>query len=222
MLLEIIEQYFSQVLVLVLVMTIFFIVKGKIKKRSIRGRFKSNGFLNTKAEQNFFTQLSRKLPEDCKLMCKVRLADLCLPENHKNVTGFNKIARKHVDFVVIDSFSSKVLYAIELDDKSHLKMDAIRRDKEKDYALKSSGIALYRIKATRNYSGAIDKMLRQISGEDKKEAVEGVINNSGNGKRCPRCNEEMVVVRMKLFNRGKGYYLCNFCRFNTEPAPIRS
>lgn len=134
---------------------------GKRKKK-ISGKFVPIPFLNSRAEQNFFTQLNNKLPDHIYVVPKVRLADLCKPENPKNIVGFNKIARKHIDFVLIEQYSSKIIAAIELDDKSHQKRDNMRRDKDKNYALSSADIKLFRIKTAKNYSNEIGEVLAFI------------------------------------------------------------
>ena len=159
------------------------------KKKKIGGKFVAIPFLNTKAEQNFFVQLKRQLPDNIHLVSKVRLADLCKPDNPKNIVGFNKVARKHIDFVLIEQASSKVIAAIELDDKSHQKRDAIRRDKDKNYALSSAGIKLFRVKTTKHYGKPIDEILsylrfRPDSAKDDKGIFGGVFKKArGQGYR---------------------------------------
>jgi len=143
---------------LLVITTIF----GGRRRKKISGKFVPISHLNTRAEHNFFTQLNNQLPDDIYLVAKVRLADLCKPDNPKNIVGFNKIARKHIDFVLIEQSSSKVVAAIELDDKSHQKRENIRRDKDKNYALASAGIKLFRVKAAKNYSNAINDILSYI------------------------------------------------------------
>ncbi len=50
-----------------------------------------------------------------------------------------------LDFVVCEKSSNPVC-AIELDDKTHLRAEAIRRDAKKDKALGAAGIPIVRIK----------------------------------------------------------------------------
>ena len=64
--------------------------------------------------------------------------------------------------LTIEQSSSKVVAAIELDDKSHQKRENIRRDKDKNYALSSAGIKLFRVKTAKNYSNAISEVLAFI------------------------------------------------------------
>ena len=75
------------------------------------------------AELNFYKSLSlatKELP--FKILSKVSLGDLFfvnIKDFKMKQSYWNKINRKHVDFLVCDNVSLKPLVAIELDDKSH-------------------------------------------------------------------------------------------------------
>lgn len=201
-----------QVLIFALLALVFIVrLLGKRPKRRIGGKFRLISHLNTKAEQNFFKQFNGKLPEQFYIAPKVRLADLCKPEDPKNIIGFNKIARKHVDFVVMERESSRVMCVVELDDRSHQRKDSARRDREKDYALSSAGIALHRVKATRNYAQAIEKIISQLGpskGHNYKHSL---------SKVCARCGAETELNTMGWPNRNKAYLSCRMCDWKTEP-----
>ena len=181
-------------------------------------RYKPVKYLNTKSEQNFFNQLQRVIPSDYYLVCKVRLADICLPRDSKNIIAFNKVAQKHCDFVIIYKKDSKVKCAIELDDKSHLTMSAIKRDNEKDNALNSSGIPLFRINTTRKYDlSDIKNFLdnRKVYNETKKEIALATNLN------CPRCTKGIMErVNMKWPNKDSYFYECKntICNYKTDPV----
>ncbi len=213
---SVLQEHYEYALGLVILLGLLIVIGGKGKVRSkISGSFKAIPYLNTKAEQNFFMQLERKLPDHLYIACKVRLADLCKPDNHKNITAFNKISKKHVDFVLVSKGTSKVVCAIELDDKSHQSKSAVKRDNEKSYALQSAGISLHRVKAGRGYSKSIDAILLNLqAGQEKTISAKEV------SKECPRCSGDMELIKMKLLNRGKGYYLCENCGYNTEPKKL--
>lgn len=198
-------------LFLILGLIIFVKIIGKRARKTIRGKFKKIPYLNTKAEHNFFMQLISRLPSDYYVAPKVRLADVCLPDDPKNIVGFNKIARKHIDFVVVERKTSRVVCAIELDDKSHQRKDSIRRDKEKDYALNSANIPVHRVKAARSYSRSITGIIETFTnGNNGKFRVNKVDN-------CLRCNSNNVnKVEMSWPNKGKIYYRCGDCSYRTD------
>lgn len=160
--------------------------------------------------------------QETAINCKVRLADLCQPANKDNIVSFNKVARKHVDFVVSDIRTNKVLCAIELDDCSHQKSDAIKRDNDKNYALKSAGIPIIRIKNGRKYSeGELSKVLnnlpnsRIVSQPDKDEELQPAPAITGDN--CPRCSSEKYQkVEMRFPNKGSYFYECNACSYRTD------
>ncbi|ELA8176528.1 DUF2726 domain-containing protein [Vibrio alginolyticus] len=129
------------------------------KKGKIAGQFRPCETLNTKAEQVFKHVLKSRLPDNLELHCKVRLADLVLPSDPKNFVSLNKVTSKHVDFVVVDSQSAQIIFAVELDDKSHNSKKSKIQDSEKDYALDSAGVPLYRVKTGSDYHDATTQIL---------------------------------------------------------------
>ena len=206
-----------QLIFIFIVSVLFFLFYFKLRKN--KGlKYKPVEYLNTKSEQNFFNQLHRIIPSDYHLACKVRLADICLPRDGKNIIAFNKIAQKHCDFVIIHKKDSKIKCAIELDDKSHLTISAIKRDNEKDNALNSSGIPLFRIKTTRKYDlSDIKNFLdnKKVYNETKKEIGRTTTLN------CPRCTKGIMErVDMKWPNNGSHFYECKntICNYKTDPV----
>lgn len=178
-----------------------------------RGGYKPIKTLNTKCEQNFFKQLLRRLPNGVYVACKVRLADICLPKNNKDIGGFNAIAKKHVDFVLIDQQTSEILCVIELDDRSHNSAAAKKRDRVKDSVFKSAQIKSIRVKASRSYRKDIDGILESVA------KYENELTSQNDRGKCPKCSSEKYQkVDLKGLQKGKHYYLCEVCRFSTEPV----
>ena len=70
---------------------------------------------------------------------------LVSPPGRENRKWNNRINRMSLDFVICDENSNPVS-VIELDDKSHLRAEAIKRDAKKDKALGAAGIPIIRIK----------------------------------------------------------------------------
>ena len=66
------------------------------------------------------------------ILSKVRISDIIEVNkglnNSERTTAFNKIKSKHFDFVITDPKNLYVLCAIELDDKSHERIDRQQRD----------------------------------------------------------------------------------------------
>lgn len=82
------------------------------------------------------------------VMCCVRLGDLVFVEKGTDrslaTSTRNRINQKHVDFVLVEPESLRVMLAIELDDATHRRRDRAARDELVDRALESAGVPLLR------------------------------------------------------------------------------
>lgn len=196
-----------------------------------RSRYRSTHKLCTKTEQNFLNQLLNQLPLDkVYVSAKVRLADLAMPQNAKDIAAFNKVAKKHVDFVICDRRNSSILACIELDDSSHFTASARKRDYEKNRALSDANIPLFRVPTARGYTTKIKQILHrldlasegvvdsaQLSANKKKSDNQTVTTKRRNNESCPRCTKTMRIVDMKWINKGNHFHECDACGFRTEP-----
>jgi Protein of unknown function (DUF2726) len=104
------------------------------------------------AERSFYEVLRRLTPE-YTLFAKVRLADLV---HVSKGTGswqshFNRINRKHVDFVLCNPDLAPVV-AIELDDSSHEADEREARDEFVDQVLAAAALPIVHIRARRAYA----------------------------------------------------------------------
>lgn len=85
--------------------------------------------LMTPAELAFFAVLEPIVRSSSMISSKVRLADLFdVRQERGQQAAFNKISSKHIDFVLTELGSSRILCGIELDDSSHNRPDRIERD----------------------------------------------------------------------------------------------
>lgn len=84
---------------------------------------------------------------------KVRLADVFfVARPHEHRAAFNRIAQKHIDFLVCDPGSLRPLFGIELDDSSHTQLDRQERDDFVDRAFAAARLPLVRVRAQRSYT----------------------------------------------------------------------
>jgi hypothetical protein len=121
------------------------------RRRRARTYFTREALL-TRGELAFFWSLRRAIAARCLIMCKVRLADaVTCSERAWRSGGGNAIAQKHLDFVLCDSHSTRLLLAIELDDRSHSQPHRRRRDRFVERALDEAGIRLVRFRASSRY-----------------------------------------------------------------------
>jgi hypothetical protein len=110
--------------------------------------------LLTPAERSFFGVLQQAVGSEYQ--AKVRLADIVRPVRNPSRSGwqsaFNRIASKHVDFVLCDAARLGVVAVIELDDRTHERFERGVRDSLVDSALADARIPVLRVSARQAYS----------------------------------------------------------------------
>lgn len=118
-------------------------------------RYRKKSYLMTRSENVFFKVLLQAANNDYHIFSKVRIADVLTPDipqgNKKWWRAFVRISSKHVDFVLCDKRSQKIVLCIELDDRSHDKADRKQRDGFVNHAFKSAGLPLLRIPTAKSY-----------------------------------------------------------------------
>jgi len=88
-----------------------------------------------------------------------------------NQAAFNRIDRKHLDFLLCDPTTLRPMVAIELDDASHARRDRVDRDAFVDKVLDVVGLPLVRIRAQMDYDpreleARIDQSMQQADRAD--------------------------------------------------------
>ncbi len=132
--------------VLVVVLCLSCIVKAiaaKPRSDMTRLRYKRIDLFNA-TEHAFLIALRNRAPPHVAVLAKVRVADILAPRHH-DVPAFNRIQRKHVDFVLYNLQSRVVLRAIELDGPAHASKRMIKSDQVKNSCFASAGVPLTRV-----------------------------------------------------------------------------
>lgn len=129
--------------------------KTGVKKKKTLYQYKKKDFLITRAEHEFFDILVELFGSEYYIFTQVHLPTILEHKvNDQNWRGaFSHINGKSVDFVICDKKYIKPLLAIELDDKSHERLDRIERDSEVERVLQEAGMPLLRI----DNKGSFDK-----------------------------------------------------------------
>lgn len=114
--------------------------------------YHSRSFLLTRNELAFFHALHAAIESRFCLFTKVRLADIvgCSDALWDQEPG-RKIAQKHVDFVLCERASSRIILVIELDDRSHRRPERKRRDLFLNQLFRDADIPLLRHRAQDSY-----------------------------------------------------------------------
>jgi hypothetical protein len=137
-----------------------FLKNAKTKDKDINFTSNIDGFLLTKAEFEFYSVLIQALKDESVLIfAKVRLGDLVKVTSSGGAWGYghNESNRKHIDFVICEKDNSKILFALELDDKSHDSETSQKADDFKNVALEKANIPFIRMKVQKEYNVNIIK-----------------------------------------------------------------
>lgn len=136
---------FSVAVVAALLVLLKFILSAKART-STHLRYKRIDLFNS-TEHAFLTALRRAAPPHIAVLAKVRVADIVSPQGN-DVAAFNRIARKHVDFVLYNLQNRSVLRAIELDGPTHRSQRATKSDNVKNSCFASARVPLARVSVT--------------------------------------------------------------------------
>jgi hypothetical protein len=141
-----------------------------VLQRLLRGPreypYESQRALLSPAELSFFQVLEGAVGAEFRLFAKVRLADIVRVRRGLDAsasqTAFNRIQAKHVDFLACDPRTTAIVFAVELDDSSHLLDGRRRRDDFVDQAFAAAGVPIFRFAVRRGYSV---QEIRKVIGE---------------------------------------------------------
>ncbi|MGA2225124.1 MAG: DUF2726 domain-containing protein [Syntrophobacteraceae bacterium] len=166
-----------------------------LKSPHASSSYKRQPALFSHAERSFLGVLEYALGSDYKVFGKVRIADLIKPENGVGrQIAFNRIARKHVDFVVCNATDLSVIGVIELDDKSNNPDDRQKWDAFVDKAFASAGIPVTRFPARATYSlpaseESIQRSFKLIDNKKVKAPHLKLVVPARSGSLCDFSNE---------------------------------
>lgn len=132
--------------------------KGKEEKEEAKKKplykYTRKDFLISRPEHEFFDILVEILGGKYHIFTQVHLPTI-LDHKIKGQTwkaAFGHINGKSVDFVICDKAYVKPLLTIELDDRSHERLDRIERDSEVERMLQEAGMPLLRFGNNGNFN----------------------------------------------------------------------
>ena len=120
--------------------------------------------LMTKNEWSFYKQL-KPVADDLNLsiLCKTRVADLVDIEKDLTKsewqTAFNRINKKHIDFILCKPENLYSVLLIELDGSTHDTDKGKKRDEFMDKVLDKAGYKLFRTRGTANLKEEIKAVI---------------------------------------------------------------
>jgi hypothetical protein len=162
--------------VLVVIAALVRLIGRQRRMRAGEAGYEAQPALLTAAERSFFGVLQQAVGGKFQVFAKVRLADVVRPSEKSSQSAwqaaFNRVCGKHVDFVLCDPATLRVLAVIELDDRTHERFERGARDAVVDAALFDAGIPVVRVPARAAYSVSevrvqVENLLR-IQAEQKR------------------------------------------------------
>ena len=140
------------IIVLIIVVVAALLLKARSKHEIVEYPYQKTDSLFSPAERSFLGVLERAIGDKCRVLGKVRLADVISPISGLSKSdwqkAFNKIGSKHVDFALCKKDDLSLVCAIELDDSSHKKSDRKSRDDFLENSLDAAVIPFIRFTAS--------------------------------------------------------------------------
>lgn len=137
-------------------------VSDEVKPEELKNLPYAKKFLLTKNEWAFYKSL-KPIADELKLtvLAKVRLADLVevnVSDKKEYIKYFNKINKKHVDFILAKPENLQIELLIELDDNSHNEKQK-ERDSFTEALYNKTGYKLLRVRGAQELKEKITEKL---------------------------------------------------------------
>jgi hypothetical protein len=195
------------VIVVVILVAAALLLKARSKREPAEYPYQKADSLFSPAERSFLGVLERAVGDECKVLGKIRLADILSPSKGLSRSGwqkaFNRIAAKHVDFALCAKDDLSLLCAIELDDNSHKKSERKSRDDFLEKALSAAAIPFIRFAVRASYNlQEVRSQIAEATGLElqplgdvprPKTAPGGEAVQPNPGQTCPKCGSQMVL-----------------------------
>ena len=195
------------------------------------------------AELSFYKILTQIFGNRFVVCPKVSLKDLFfVTTSNQYMNHFNKINRKHIDFLICEKNMMKPLIGIELDDSSHSKQKRQERDLFVDEVFDAANLPLARVKASQSYNieelkNYLNSVYRakkaptpmpDVKNYSNVENVESKEPHSIHDKnnrttssakslpQCPKCGVSLIIRKSR---KGELFYGCsNYpkCKFTVD------
>jgi predicted RNA-binding Zn-ribbon protein involved in translation (DUF1610 family) len=168
-------------------------------------------------EYSFYMVLNSILGDLLVACPKVALKEIFFVSRPEDFySAFNRINRKHVDFVICIAKTMKPVFAIELDDRSHNRPDRMERDEFVDKVFRVAGLPLVHVPARNSYDTnelkrLFNQALRNTSAYNEIRAVAKPPEpiTPGQTPMCPKCGIPMVLRTARTGrNSGNRFYGC--------------
>ena len=168
------------------------------------------------AELSYYRVLTSVIGPRATVCAKVRLSDvLFVARPHENRAYFNRIAQRHIDFLLCESSTMRPVLAIELDDSTHDRPDRIESDAFLDEALQAAGLPILRVvpKPAYTHDEVVAALIPLLPSDSPTEGVPKSSQSpspaDGVAPNCPKCGIPMVIrTATRGAQKGRQFYGC--------------
>ena len=171
-------------------------------------------------ELAFYRVLVASVDGTATVLTKVNLSDLFfVSQPRESAKHWNRINRKHVDFLLCDVTTMRPLVGIELDDRSHEAAKRQERDRFVERVFETAGLPLVRVPLRSGYS--VNELRSVLAphvrvdheatagGADAVDREVVTPNATGQAPTCPKCGVPMVErTASRGERRGERFYGC--------------
>jgi hypothetical protein len=172
------------------------------EKDSFSFPYKTRDSLLTPAERDFYLALLKAVANKAVIIPKVGLQDVFYIANKQQyLSARNRIAQRHIDFLVCEENTLRPLFGIELDDGSHNEEAHKKRDEFKNKIFEAASLPLIRMPVKQKFDAAAirESMRPYLKFEETSEAIPS----------CPKCGIPMVRRTAKQgAHVGKDFFAC--------------
>jgi len=212
------------IIVLIIVVAAALLLKARPQREPAEYPYKKTESLFSPAERSFLGVLEKAVGDKCRVVGKVRLADIISPINGLSKSewqkAFNRIGSKHVDFALCAKDDLSLICAIELDDSSHKKSERKTRDDFLEKALGAASIPFIRFTARASYNlQEVRAKIAEVTGLDVQAGPNepSSVQRSGSElaqddapRTCPKCASPMVLRKAASGKyAGKRFWGCS-------------
>ena len=208
--------------ILAIFVIILVLFRDKFPKRHVTGKtscpYQKTDALFTPAERSFYGVLSQAVGDNATIFGKVRVADVVSPKKGLSRStwqkSFNKISRKHFDFLLCCNDTLSVICAIELNDSSHKSKNRNDRHEFLKGVCHAAEIPLIPVPAKAAY--VIDEVkmiiaphinIKELSMKDENHTFR---EPAAIEKSCPKCSSPLEMrIAKKGPNTGKKFWACS-------------
>jgi hypothetical protein len=171
------------------------------------------------AELSFYKVLSSVIRDRAVIFTKVRLADIFFVSNpNENLSQFNRISQRHVDFLLCQPDTIKPIVGVELDDASHNRSDRKERDEFVGNVFLAAKLPL--VHALVKYAYTAQEIIELVENHISQVPPPGITNEPVQAIKaetpisaipyCPKCGVKMVLrTASKGEHQGKQFYGCS-------------